>query len=59
MADLKSEQDALSLAKKKAYSNYHILKKEMQELAIAKQNIEQIWEMDTPKKAKEKSSLQR
>jgi len=59
MAELKSEQDALSLAKKKAYSNYHILKKEMQELSIAKQNIEQILEMNTPKKSKQKSSLQR
>ena len=59
MSDLKSEYDALFIEKKKVYSRYHNSKKEMQELAIAKQNIEQILEMDTSKKEKRKSSLLR
>ena len=59
MADLKIEREALSLKKKKLYSSYHNMKKEMQELAIAKQNIEQVLEMNKPKKEKQKSSPQR
>ena len=59
MADLKLEREALSLKKKTLYSNYHNMKKEMQELAIAKQNIEQVLELDKPKKEKQKSSPQR
>ena len=59
IADLKSENDALFLEKKKLYSSYNIAKKEMQELSIAKQNVEQILELNKTKKATQKLQMER
>ncbi|MDD3322199.1 MAG: relaxase/mobilization nuclease domain-containing protein [Paludibacter sp.] len=54
MADLKREYATLFTEKKKAYSKYNSLKKEMQEILNAKANVEQLLELDEKEEQQQK-----
>ncbi|MGL4790049.1 MAG: relaxase/mobilization nuclease domain-containing protein [Anaerotignaceae bacterium] len=56
---LQTECDALFLEKNKAYSKYHSVKKEMQDILTAKANIDRLLGLEQEQKAKEKSQDQR
>lgn len=54
MADLKTEYATLLTEKKKAYSKYNSLKKEMVEILNAKANVEQLLDIQNDEKQQEK-----
>lgn len=54
MADLKTEYATLLTEKKKAYSKYNSLKKEMVEILNAKANVEQLLDIQNDEKLQEK-----
>lgn len=54
MADLKTEYATLFTEKKKAYSKYNSLKKEMVEILNAKANVEQLVDIQNDEKLQEK-----
>lgn len=54
MADLKTEYATLFTEKKKAYSKYNSLKKEMVEILNAKANVEQLLDIQTNEKQQKK-----
>lgn len=55
MADLKTEYATLLTEKKKAYSKYNSLKKEMVEILNAKANVEQLLDIQNDEKQQEKN----
>ena len=58
MADLKTEYATLLNEKKKAYSKYNSLKKEMVEILNAKANVEQLLDIQNDEKLQEKKRTQ-
>lgn len=56
---LQAEYDELLLQKKKAYGQYHLAKKEMQDMLTAKANIDRLLGLEQEQKQKEKSQEQR
>jgi len=56
---LQVEYDELLLQKKKAYGQYHTVKKEMQDILTAKANIDRLLGLEQEQKQKEKSQEQR
>nr|WP_256310459.1 relaxase/mobilization nuclease [Tissierella carlieri] len=56
---LQAECDELFSEKNKAYSKYHIARKEMQDILTAKANIDRLLGLEQEQKAKEKSQEQR
>ena len=56
---LQAECDELFSVKNKAYSKYHIARKEMQDILTAKANIDRLLGMEQEQKTKEKSQDQR
>ena len=56
---LQAEYAELLANKKKAYGSYHNVKKEMQEVLIAKANIDRLLQSETSEKEKEKPLEQR
>ncbi|WP_207669688.1 hypothetical protein [Marinisporobacter balticus] len=56
---LQTEYAELLSGKKKAYGEYHKAKKDMQEVVIAKANIDRLLGEDTAHREKEKSQEQR
>ncbi|AMJ41448.1 relaxase/mobilization nuclease domain-containing protein [Anaerotignum propionicum] len=58
MADLKIEYATLFTEKKKAYSKYNSLKKEMQEILNAKANVEQLLEFDEKEEHQQKKKAE-
>ena len=59
MADLKTEYATLLTEKKKAYSKYNSLKKEMVEILNAKANVEQLLDIQTNEKQQEKKRTEK
>jgi hypothetical protein len=56
---LQTEYTELLSKKKQAYGSYHAAKKEMQEVLIAKANIDRLLQSETPSKETEKEKGQR
>nr|WP_207719587.1 relaxase/mobilization nuclease domain-containing protein [Clostridium cadaveris] len=56
---LQTEYAELLSKKKKAYGQYHVAKKEMQDILTAKANIDRLLGLEQEQKAKEKSQEQR
>ncbi|KXL53686.1 relaxase/mobilization nuclease domain protein [Anaerotignum neopropionicum] len=59
MADLKTEYATLLTEKKKAYSKYNSLKKEIVEILNAKANVEQLLDIQTNEKQQEKKRTEK
>ncbi len=54
MAELTTEYATLLTDKKRAYSEYNSLRKEMQEILNAKDNVEQLLEIDLKEEQQQK-----